>query len=173
TLRVDEDAPEPEMDSPEEREQAGRSAPASAPAPAPKSRAVTSDGAEGSGYSFGGDDLAMEEMAEYAPTPQDPSRLARVELQTGSTRYEVPHRVTIPDQSATMVLFVSKKVPGEAVFLYSPDGGVPDSYRHPFRVARFKNLSGGMLERGPIAVFEEGAFLGQGVVDALPADAQA
>lgn len=111
--------------------------------------------------------------ADYEPTPRDTSTLARVELQTGATRYEVPHRVTIPDQSATMVLFVSKKVPGETVFLYAPDGGMPDSSTHPFRVARFKNKSGGMLERGPIAVFEKGAFLGQGVVDALPNNAQA
>lgn len=106
-------------------------------------------------------------------TPKDTTRLARVEVQTGATRYEVPHRVTIPDQSATMVLLVSKKVPGEAVFLFSPDGGVPDSYVHPFRVARFKNESGGLLERGPIAVFEKGAFLGQGIVDSLPFHAQA
>lgn len=110
---------------------------------------------------------------DYEQVPRDTSRLARVEVQTGATRYEVPHRVTIPDQSATMVLFISKKVPGEAVFLYSPDGGVPDSYTHPFRVARFTNKSGGMLERGPIAVFEKGAFLGQGVVDSLPNNAQA
>lgn len=114
---------------------------------------------------------ALSNMADSAP--REPSRLARVEVQTGATRYEVPHRVTIPDQSATMVLLVSKKVPGEAVYLFSPDGGVPDSYAHPFRVARFKNESGGLLERGPIAVFEEGAFLGQGVVESLPQHAQA
>lgn len=133
------------------------------------------DGA-GAGSRYSADEAQMAPGAPapaYEPTPRDTSRLARVELQTGATRYEVPHRVTIPDQSATMVLFISKKVPGEAVFLYAPDGGVPDSYTHPFRVARFTNKSGGMLERGPIAVFEKGAFLGQGVVDALPDNAQA
>jgi hypothetical protein len=35
-------------------------------------------------------------------------------------------------------------------------------------VARFTNKSGGLLERGPIAIFEDGAFLGQGMVDPLP-----
>ena len=44
---------------------------------------------------------------------------------------------------------------------------------HPFRVARFTNGGGGALERGPIAVFEKGAFLGQGMVDPLPAGATA
>jgi hypothetical protein len=59
-------------------------------------------------------------------------------------------------------------VPGESIFLFAPDGGVPDSQSHPFRVARFTNQSGGLLERGPIAIFEQGAFLGQGMVDPLP-----
>src|SRR6185436_16449449 len=65
-------------------------------------------------------------------------------------------------------LLLSKRVPGESIFLFAPDGGVPDSQSHPFRVARFTNRSGGLLERGPIAIFEEGAFLGQGMVDPLP-----
>jgi hypothetical protein len=67
-----------------------------------------------------------------------------------------------------MVLLLSKRVPGESIFLFAPDGGVPDSQSHPFRVARFTNKSGGLLERGPIAIFEVGAFLGQGMVDPLP-----
>lgn len=99
---------------------------------------------------------------------RDSSRLAQVAAQTGSTRYDVPVRVTIPDQSATMVLLVSKTIPGEAVYLYAPDGGVPESSSHPFRVVRFKNESGGLLEKGPIAVFEKGAFLGQGLMESLP-----
>jgi hypothetical protein len=110
-------------------------------------------------------------MATLAP--RDASRMARVEVQSGATRYEVPHTVSVPDESATMVLLVSKKVPGQAVHLFAPDGGVPDSYRHPFRVARFKNTSGGLLEKGPIAVFEEGAFLGQGMLSSLPVKAEA
>jgi hypothetical protein len=72
-----------------------------------------------------------------------------------------------------MVLLLSRSVPGEALFLFAPDGGVPDSASHPFRVARFSNKTAGVLERGPIAVFEAGSFLGQGMVDPLPAGATA
>jgi hypothetical protein len=54
------------------------------------------------------------------------------------------------------------------VFLFAPDGGVPDSSAHPFRVVRFENATTGLLERGPIAVFGEGQFLGQGMLDPLP-----
>ncbi len=181
TLHLEEPAEEPEAGLEDDADEAEMMAEESAPMPASapggrlhKSKASRSSGTGGGAPPAMDGGLAEREARpDFAQTPRDASGLARVELQSGATRYEVPHRVTIPDQSATMVLFVSKKVPGEAVFLYAPDGGVPDSSRHPFRVARFRNKSGGMLERGPIAVFEEGAFLGQGVVDALPADAQA
>jgi hypothetical protein len=72
-----------------------------------------------------------------------------------------------------MVMLLSKPVPGESSFLFAPDGGVPDSGSHPFRVVRFTNDTQGLLERGPIAVFENGAFLGQGMVDPLPVGATA
>ncbi len=105
--------------------------------------------------------------------PRNVRSLAAVAVEGGATRYDLPLPVTVPDGSATMVLLLSRPVPGEALFLFAPDGGVPDSASHPFRVARFTNNVGGVLERGPIAVFEDGAFLGQGMVDPLPAGATA
>jgi hypothetical protein len=100
--------------------------------------------------------------------PRNVNALAAVAVEGGTTRYDLPAAVTVPDKSATMVMLLSQKVVGEAIFLFAPDGGVPDSMSHPFRVARFANGTKGVLERGPIAVFEEGSFLGQGMVDPLP-----
>jgi hypothetical protein len=105
--------------------------------------------------------------------PRDLRSLAAVANEGGATRYDLPQPVTIPDESATMVMLLSRAVAGEAMFLFAPDGGVPDSMSHPFRVARFANGAGGTLERGPIAVFEKGAFLGQGMLDPLPSGATA
>jgi hypothetical protein len=99
--------------------------------------------------------------------------LAAVALEAGTTRYSLPQRVNVPDESATMVLLLHQRVPGAAVFLFSPDPGVPDSVSHPFRVVRFTNGSSGLLERGPIAVFEKGSFLGEGVLEPLPPKATA
>jgi hypothetical protein len=113
-------------------------------------------------------------MLGQAPSaPRNVSILAGVAVESGATRYSVPYRVTVPDESATMVLLSSQAVPGENVFLYAPEGGVGDSSMHPFRVARFTNATKGLLERGPIAVFERGSFLGQGVLDSLPPGATA
>jgi hypothetical protein len=105
--------------------------------------------------------------------PRSLRSLAAVAVEAGTTRYDLPQTVTIPDKSATMVLLLSRRIPGEALFLFAPDGGVPDSASHPFRVVRFVNATAGVLERGPIAVFERGSFLGQGMVDPLPAGATA
>jgi Domain of unknown function (DUF4139) len=115
--------------------------------------------------------------AEQTTTPSDriaPSgprnlqSLAAIAAEGSTTRYQLPVLVNVPDKSATMVLLLSKTVPGEALYEYSPSAGVPDSSSHPFRVGRFSNKSGGLLERGPIAVFEDGSFLGQGLIDPLP-----
>jgi hypothetical protein len=129
--------------------------------------------------------LSAKPMANRAmpmPAPMGataPSRarnlaaLAAVAVTGGATRYELPEPVTVPNGSATMLLLLDREVPGESSFLFAPDPGVPDSAAHPFRVARFTNQTGGLLERGPLTFFGEGGFLGQGVIDGLPAGASA
>jgi hypothetical protein len=117
--------------------------------------------------------ITRAELERGPSAPRRLSALAAVAVEGGSTRYEIPDPVTVPDRSATMVLLLSRRVPGEAVFLYSPDPGVAESNSHPFRVVRFTNATPGLLERGPIAVFERGSFLGQGLLDPLPPGAKA
>ncbi len=105
--------------------------------------------------------------------PRRTTALAAMAVEAGSTRYDIGTPVTVPDNSATMVLLLSNRVKGESLFLFAPDGGVRDSATHPFRVVRFGNETKGILEKGPIAVFESNAFLGQGLLDPLPAGATA
>ncbi|MBX3181545.1 MAG: DUF4139 domain-containing protein [Polyangiaceae bacterium] len=134
-----------------------KDAPSAAPPPAPERRRMISEA----------------ELREGLSQPRNVSALAGIAVDTGTTRYSIPNAVSLPNESATMVLLVSSQVPGEAMFLFSPDGGVPESGSHPFRVARFKNSTAGLLERGPIAVFQGGSFLGQGMVEPLPPKASA
>lgn len=104
----------------------------------------------------------------YSRQTRNLAALAAVGVQSGTTRYDLPAAVTIPDKSATMVMLLDLRVPGEILALYAPDGGVPESSSHPFRVARFTNKTGGLLERGPLAIFSDGSFVGQGMTDPLP-----
>ncbi len=105
--------------------------------------------------------------------PRSMASLAAIAQQGGATRYDLPNTVTVPNESATMVLLISREVPGSRMYLFAPDPGVPDSSQHPFQVARFENRTGAMLERGPVAIFEARAFLGQGMLDPLPEGASA
>jgi hypothetical protein len=124
-------------------------------------------------------DAPAESLSLAAPAPayarqtRNLAALAAISVQSGTTRYDLPAAVTIPDKSTTMVMLTDQRIPGEVIALYAPDGGVPDSMRHPFRVARFVNKTGGLVERGPLAIFAEGAFSGQGVTDPLPDGATA
>jgi hypothetical protein len=88
------------------------------------------------------------------------------------TRYELADPVTIPNGGSTMVAILSRKVSGEQARLFAPEPGVALSSTHPFSVARLRNDTGAVLERGPISVLAEGSFLGQGVIDTLPVAAQ-
>ncbi|MFT3923563.1 MAG: DUF4139 domain-containing protein [Myxococcales bacterium] len=87
------------------------------------------------------------------------------------TRYDIQGPVTVPDGGSTMVALVSQRVPGEQAHLFAPEPGVPLSMQHPFSVVRLANATGAVLEKGPLAVLSNGAFLGQGVLDTLPRDA--
>ncbi|MFO0629044.1 MAG: DUF4139 domain-containing protein [Polyangiales bacterium] len=111
--------------------------------------------------------------ATVSQAPRNLASLAALAVQGGATRYDLPQRVTVPDRSATMVMLVAREIPGSRMYLFAPDPGVGDSNAHPFHVARFENRTGALLERGPLAIFEQGAFLGQGMLETLPDGATA
>jgi hypothetical protein len=89
------------------------------------------------------------------------------------TRYDLNTPVTVPDGGSTMVAIVSTRVAGEKAHLFAPEPGVGLSEQHPFSVVRLTNESGAVLEKGPVSVMSNGAFLGQGLLDTLPKAAQA
>lgn len=134
---------------------------------APKSQIKAETQYKGGGYGKS----AYDDGFSGSMIPKESTQLAAVVVEGGQTRYDIPQRVSIPDNNSTMVVIFSKKVEGELSYLFAPEYGVPDSSSHPFRVARFKNTTGGLLEKGPLAIYESGSFLGQGMLNILPMDA--
>lgn len=94
--------------------------------------------------------------------------LAAGAVHEGVTRYDVSEPVTVPDDGSTMVAIINQTIPGEDALLYRPDSAVPDSSTYPMRVVRLENDTGVLLERGPVAIYQSGALLGQGLLDPLP-----
>jgi len=162
---------------------AGMAAPMPSQKAAKKGKRMSRGPGGGGGYAadeialggdYGGEGESTRDAGNaYSRQTRNLAALAAIAVQSGTTRYDLPAAVTIPDKSATMVMLLDQRVPGEIVALFAPDGGVPDSTSHPFRVARFVNKTGGLLERGPLAIFSDGAFVGQGMTDPLPDGATA
>lgn len=94
---------------------------------------------------------------------------ARVEPRdvAGTVRYEIADPVTIPRGSSALVPIINQKVAGEDIFLFRPDGDAPASARHPWRAARIDNQTGLELQPGPVAIFSDGAFVGEGLLERL------
>lgn len=89
----------------------------------------------------------------------------------GVTTYRSAAPVTVADQASTLVAILNRDVQAYDALLFRPDPGVPASSIHPFRVVRFTNQTDVALERGPVAIFATERFLGQGVLEPLPAGA--
>ena len=113
----------------------------------------------------------VAQITGAASLPPNTSAGVGVSVERGTTRYDVPQPVTIPFESASMVMVLDRKVTGDQLLLFAPDSDVPDSATHPFRAARFVNDTGGALEAGPITLFEDGSFLSQALIGPIPAGA--
>ena len=74
--------------------------------------------------------------------------------------YEAMHPVTVPDRSAALINILSRKLDGEDVFLYRE----PTSGQAPFRAILLRNDQAGTLEGGPITLYIDGTFAGEGFI---------
>ena len=93
---------------------------------------------------------------------------------SGAVRYDMTLPVSVPDRSSTLVSILNHKVVGEEVFLYTPQGGAGQGYeQNPYRVVRFRNTTGFMLEPGPISIYSSGTFVGEGIAETISDGKQA
>ncbi|MBU1534452.1 DUF4139 domain-containing protein, partial [Myxococcota bacterium] len=80
--------------------------------------------------------------------------------QVGSLfRYDIAGRVTIPDRSSSLVTLINKDVEGNDILYY-----ITENYDNiPYRAVRYKNTSGYVLEKGPVAIYRGGQFVGEAI----------
>ena len=92
---------------------------------------------------------------------------ARAESVGGLFRYDLQDPVTVPDRSSTLVSIVNQRISGEEVVYFRPE--LSDSLQeiHPYRAVKFQNATGFTLESGPITVYSEGTFVGEGFVERM------
>jgi len=85
----------------------------------------------------------------------------------GESHFESKAAMTVARGKSAMVSIVHTNAPGDVIYLYdaeSPAG----SARFAFKSVRFRNPTGSTLETGPVTVYGEGRFIGEGLTESIP-----
>jgi hypothetical protein len=100
--------------------------------------------------------------------PADPKADAASSEPIGTSHFESKSRMSVGRGTSAMVSILSTETDGEVVYLYdaeSPRGNAA----FPFKSVRIKNPTDSVLESGPVTVFGDGKFIGEGLSEPIPA----
>jgi hypothetical protein len=97
---------------------------------------------------------------------------ATVEDVGAVVRFDVPGRVTLPDQTSTMVTLMNSQIAGEDALIFQPDSA-PASHQHPYRALLIDNSTEYPVQRAPIAIYSGSTFVGQGITPLIAPDQSA
>jgi hypothetical protein len=90
----------------------------------------------------------------------------------GESHFENKHPMTVDRGSSAMVSMVRDVTEGEVVYLYDAESERGNA-RFAFRAVRFKNPTGSTLETGPVTVYGQERFIGEGLTEPIPPHASA
>ena len=106
-----------------------------------------------------GNKQAARNGSPAAAAPQDP---------IGTAHFESDSAMNVPGGSSAMVSILKTEADGEVVYLFDPDSPHGDE-SFPFKAIRLRNPTDSVLESGPVTVFAAGRFIGEGLVEPIPA----
>lgn len=86
----------------------------------------------------------------------------------GTSHFESTAAMTVAKGTSAMVSILRSETDGEVVYLYDPESPRGNT-QYPFKTLRFRNPTDSALESGPVSVFGDGRFVGEGLADPIPA----
>jgi hypothetical protein len=86
----------------------------------------------------------------------------------GTSHFESTVAMSVPRGTSAMVSILRSQTDGEVVYLYDAESARGNA-QYPFKTLRFKNPTDSALESGPVTVFGDGRFVGEGLADPIPA----
>ncbi len=120
----------------------------------------------------GGARVVEADKADDARKPEDPKSQANAAPAAsepiGTSHFESKTPMTVPKGTSAMVSIMRAATDGEVVYLYDPESARGNA-TYPFRTLRFRNPTDNALESGPVSVFGEGRFIGEGLAEPIPA----
>jgi hypothetical protein len=90
----------------------------------------------------------------------------------GTAHFESTTAMSVPRGSSAMVSILKQDAPGEVVYLYDAESSRGND-TFPFKAIRLVNPTDSVLEGGPVTVFGNDRFIGEGLVDPIPAQSPA
>ena len=144
-------------------EQAGRSGGARVVETEAKRDEGKADPAKPAGGKAGGD---MAEASKDGNTGKENVKPSTEPI--GTSHFESTTAMTVPKGTSAMVSILKSDTEGEVVYLYDPESPRGNA-QFPFKTLRFKNPTESALESGPVSVFGEGKFIGEGLAEPIPA----
>lgn len=90
----------------------------------------------------------------------------------GESHFQSPVPITVERGTSAMIAVLDDGAEGDVVYLYDAESERGNS-RFAFRAVRFVNPTGYTLETGPMTVYGEGRFIGEGLTEPIPPRATA
>ncbi|HSR99830.1 MAG TPA: OmpA family protein, partial [Kofleriaceae bacterium] len=112
-------------------------------------------------------------QAPKADEAKPASRPVDLEAQpVGESHFANPRPMTVDRGSSAMVSMVRSHTEGEVVYLYDAESERGNAH-FAFRAVRFKNPTDSTLETGPVTVYGNERFIGEGLTEPIPPHASA
>ncbi len=90
----------------------------------------------------------------------------------GESHFESQVKLDVPRGTSALVSVVQAQTEGERVYLYDAESARGNA-RFAFNAVRFRNPTRSTLETGPVTVYGEAGFVGEGLVEPVPPGATA
>ncbi len=109
---------------------------------------------------------AQEEVARRDAMQRSAQALVQGREVGALYAYEATTPITVPDRSAALINIVSRPIAGKDIFLFRD----PQSGEAPFRAVMLQNGKESAIEGGPITLYIDGTFAGEGFIGRVAKD---
>ncbi|HEU0032226.1 MAG TPA: OmpA family protein, partial [Kofleriaceae bacterium] len=117
-------------------------------------------------------------LVAQAPTPEEQKAQQNAKDQdvtatpVGESHFANPTPMTVERGASAMVSMVRSETEGEVVYLYDAESTRGNEH-FAFRAVRFRNPTSSTLETGPVTVYGNERFIGEGLTEPIPPKASA